>query len=114
MRKSPKLVAKVENVTYHRNGVGGRPFYTVVFKPTKQAECGTLGGNETPRMMATIPSDANSEEIFVVQLDDLEEQVGNEFWNWRSQNFFPELEKAIQKYPLGDDFKVQGAWWRKR
>lgn len=58
---------RIDAVSYHRNGVAGRPFSTVTFRPTR-------GDARGSAMLAVIPSHGDDEppdygEVYVVALD---------------------------------------------
>lgn len=83
-------------VKYHRNGIGGRSFWTVYFScmltdftPAKFM----------PNMMAVLPADSRDlvtaqAETFVVDLNDRTEC-------WRGENFFELVHRAIEKNTSG-------------
>ena len=84
----------VEGVDYHRNGVGGEPFYVVAFRWAEQ--------DGEPRAMLGIVFEARNH---VAVLDREQARLGNIFMHpndqhaggnaWRGDPFAPVLRRAI-------------------
>lgn len=73
---------KVTDVTHHRNGIGGRPFWSVRFSFDNE-------GRFHPNMVAIIPSDeAARGECFVLDLNDPTS-------NWRGDHFEKDVKHAV-------------------
>lgn len=82
---------QAHSIKHHRNGVGGRPFWTVYFscmladfKPAKFM----------PNMLAVIPSDGGMEENYIIDLNDRDEC-------WRGEHFYEHVVQAINKHKNG-------------
>jgi hypothetical protein len=93
MKKPRKVIDHFSayKISYHRNGIAGRPFYQVLFSYHD-------GGFSPPvirtQMMAIVPVGANlkggNQECYVTDLTDTSE-------HWRGDCFAPFLLKAIIK-----------------
>ena len=84
---SDKLVKKVHQIEWHRNGVGGVGFYAILFDGT--------GGN---RMFATLYDEPGYCSVLSVpELSD--PKVGVTFGqnSWRGDRYEGELRKAVDK-----------------
>lgn len=81
---------KVTDITSHRNGVGGRSFYSVRFSYNNE-------GQFMPNMVAVMPEDVidhksrNNEECFVLDLN-------NPTSNWRGDDFASDVRTAIKTH----------------
>jgi hypothetical protein len=91
---------QAHKIKHHRNGVGGRPFWTVYFS------CMLTDYNPPkfmPNMMAVIPSDVPvgleghlrlDSETYVIDLNDRDEC-------WRGESFYEHVIAAIDKHTKG-------------
>ena len=85
-----KLIRKIKQIDYHRNGIGGEGFYAVLFSTTKD-------GGDKENMLATVfPAEGH---CAVIDLD-LVPEYGVTFGanSWRGDNYEPELRAAIKAY----------------
>jgi len=82
---SEKLVTKVIDIQYHRNGIMGEGFHVILFKSGKQ------------NMMGVVFEDNNYCAVFDTDmLKDSNIKFGSN--SWRGDNYEPELRNAIKKY----------------
>lgn len=97
-----KLVNKILEVAFHRNGVGGRGFYAVRFTGDIQPDDGEMTGcKPTPgiknaKWLGILTDDKG--ECYVI-CTDLLETCGVKFAggnSWRGDRYEPLLRKAIQ------------------
>lgn len=79
---------KPYDVQYHRNGVGGRGFYTVRFSFENE-------GKFEPNMLATVPSNAEPGECFVISVNDPTSK-------WRGDRFERDAKRAIEDYNFAE------------
>jgi len=104
--KSGRLVGEVLDMSYHRNGVSGRGFWTILFVGHDDAEITTIAGF---RFVATFfprepdnPADDSDEFstveacVAVLRVQDLRE--GNADIAWRGDHFHDELQKLVDNY----------------
>lgn len=88
---------KVTDVTYHRNGVCGKGFYSVRFSYQDDTFM--------PNMVAVMPSEAvdakNCEECFILNLNDPTS-------NWRGDQFASDVRAAVKEFitELRASFKI--------
>jgi hypothetical protein len=82
-------------VTYNRNGISGRPFYSVVFS---YVEGETLKSN----MLAVVPDEGTDEECFVVDMNDPSQC-------WRGVDFLEYVAAAIKEADWAS-WKPTTAW----
>jgi len=83
-----KTTFRAKHVIYNRNGISGRPFWTVLFEYEEE-------GDRMPNMVALVPTDAKLDgpdvECFVVDAD-------RPSLNWRGDRFFPQVRAAIKAH----------------
>lgn len=85
--KAPKI--KIIQIEYHRNGVGGKPFYAVLFKHAPE-------GRKQMNFLASVFDEQGS--ISVICLDMIEEHGVTFAENsWRGDYFETVLIDAIKK-----------------
>lgn len=79
-----KMIRKVHQVAYHRNGVAGNGFHAVLFTATTRE-----------RMIATVFDERGN--IAVLRVPDLAQNDGVTFGvnSWRGDDYEPELRAAI-------------------
>lgn len=102
MRKTRKrLIERILEIDYHRNGISGEPFHAVVFSHIDDA-------GERRRMLAFVfpgsgPQQARlNGRVAVVATDRLlSDGVAFGVNSWRGDQFEPELRKAIEAHELG-------------
>lgn len=85
-------------VDYHRNGVSGRGFYVVAFD--------TIVSGQTRHFVATMPSDPEWGECFVLDRDMLAE--GNITFgqnSWRGDHYMPGVIDAVNAHRKAQDEK---------
>lgn len=101
MKKTQKAVAIVHDVTYHRNGVGGTPFVSVIFK------CG-FTGQTLVASVAGYDTEGFNPAVFVLAQDEIAD--GSIASNWRGDDYSDELTKiareATLSYYHGEDETV--------
>ena len=100
--KSGKLVGDVTDMSYHRNGSGGRGFWSILFEGHPGAE--DLVANHT--FIATFfPADEVDEDgdyegteacVAVLRVNDISK--GNLHFGWRGDNFQDELQALVDSY----------------
>lgn len=86
--RSDEMVKKVHQVARHRNGIGGEPFYAVLFD-----------GPSGDRLLGIVHDEPSY--CSVIQAAPLSDsEVGVEFGgnSWRGDKFEPELRAAIAKW----------------
>ena len=76
-----KFIKKVNQVSFQRNGISGRPFYQVDF---------VLADPEV-RLIAIIPSDSTDIECFVINPADMDS-------HWRGDRFYFEVKKVVDDW----------------
>lgn len=88
---------KVTDVTYHRNGICGRPFHSVRFSYTED-------GRFMPNMLATVPAEATDHpggrECFVIDL-------ANPTACWRGDAFAELVHSAVKEYQSESESKFR-------
>ena len=99
----------IESVAYHRNGIGGDPFYAVLFHDPKVAGSRFIGivpsiyvpasDGEDADLTPTYNSDSGCVPCYVLDVR-LAAQGNIEFGSnsWRGDNYFPELVEAAQTH----------------
>ena len=78
---------KVTDITYHRNGICGRPFYSVRFAYNS-------GDGIEPNMLAIMPENANlkdNTECFVIDMNHPTEK-------WRGDDFARDVRAAVKEH----------------
>ena len=82
------LIKKIKQIDFHRNGIGGAPFYAVLFEQ-----------KEEKGLMLGIVFD-ESDYCAVVAVDPLSTDVGVTFGqnSWRGDTFEEELRAAIRSF----------------
>jgi hypothetical protein len=87
-----KLIKKVTQIEYHRNGVCGDPFYAVLFTDS-----------EKRNMLGVVFDAPMSVAVFEVGLLN-DPKIGVTFGHnsWRGDHYEPELRSAIRKYEKED------------
>ncbi|KKK97282.1 hypothetical protein LCGC14_2654330 [marine sediment metagenome] len=92
-----KLIRKIEQVAYYRNGISGHPFHVVTFR---QFEEPALTPDEQPKMVAIVFEGSGQVAVFNRELlgrgvidFGLVEDGGN---SWRGDQFENELRAAIR------------------
>ncbi len=120
-RLRTKTVGDVLDMSYHRNGVSGRGFWTILFMGHEDADSNTIAGF---RFVATFfpwepeNSKDDSDEfstveacVAVLRVQDL--AVGNAEMAWRGDHFHDELQKLVDnyvwKYDRTDGVQTDGA-----
>lgn len=96
-RTPKRLISKIEEVVYHRNGICGTPFHVVTFR---QFEDPKLTPDEQPKMVAIVFEGRGQVAVFnrellgrgVIEFG-LMEDGGN---SWRGDQFESELRAAIR------------------
>jgi hypothetical protein len=78
---------KATQVTYNRNGISGRPFYSVVFS---YVDCSYADEPLKPNMLAIVPDEGSEEECFVVDMNDPSQC-------WRGVDFLAAVTAAIKE-----------------
>jgi hypothetical protein len=105
------LIDSIDEVAWHRNGVGGRGFYAIRFTAGIEADDGKFSGCEATgakiglKWLAVLTDDPG--ECYVI-CTDLLETCGVKFAggnSWRGDHYEPELRKAIE----GQDGRHSGA-----
>ena len=81
---------RIIQVARHRNGVGGEPFYAILFRDLEE--------NPGNLMVATVFEESGA--VAVLDVDLLKTEVGTEFGHnsWRGDWYEPELREAIKRY----------------
>ncbi len=94
MRKTRKrLIERIIEIDYHRNGISGAPFHAVRFTHIDDA-------GERRYLLATVFEEKGA--VAVLATDRLLEQgVAFGVNSWRGDQFEPELRKAIEAHELG-------------
>lgn len=100
--KSAKVVGECLGMSYHRNGVSGRGFWTILFRGHDDADS-LVKGN---LFVATFfPKEEGDEEedipdveacVAVLRLDDL--NAGDAEQAWRGDHFHTELQALVKGY----------------
>lgn len=92
-----RLIRKIEQVAYHRNGISGQSFHVVTFR---QFEDSVLTPDEQPKMVAIVFEGRGHVAVFNRELlgrgvidFGLVEDGGN---SWRGDQFEDELRAAIR------------------
>lgn len=111
---SDKLIRSVDEVSWHRNGVGGAGFYAVLFRADVPAT-----KNEEARIFAITARDKIEDARWlgilfdepghcaVICLDLLEKcRVRFGANSWRGDIFEPELRQAIEEIPSSGSVRV--------
>ncbi len=107
-----KLVKAVQEVAFHRNGVGGNGFYAVLFTSDIEAVTDTRWGNPLSpgkpgaRFLATVFDEPGSCAVICL---DLIESVGVKFAggnSWRGDQYEPELREAIRTTKSSGSIRV--------
>jgi hypothetical protein len=75
---------KATQVVYNRNGISGRPFWSVTFSCREESMF-------KPNMLAVIPHEGKEDECYVIDMNDVED-------NWRGPHFFADVINAIDAY----------------
>ena len=104
---SNKLVGEVIDMSFHRNGISGRGFWTILFKGT------TVGGVFVATFFPKgefVSEDGDlvdGEEacVAVLRLEDLKE--GNAKTTWRGDNFHDELQSLVDGFTWEHDRNPQ-------
>ena len=82
-----KMELTIKDVTFHRNGISGRVFFSVRFaytnEDTRESQSNMLA------IMPEEPNEDNGTECYVIDLD-------NPTANWRGDRFAQDIKKAIQ------------------
>ena len=88
MAKNEKLIKKVTQISHHRNGISGAPFYAVLFESTSGE-----------KFVATVFDEPYSVAVLrVPDLSDIDKGVTFGINSWRGDNYEPELRSAIKKW----------------
>jgi hypothetical protein len=80
-----KMVKKVRQVAYHRNGVSGEPFYVVRFVG--------MAGEEHVAILFS-----EEKQCAVLDVNKAVDTIRFMENSWRGDNYEPELRAAIRKY----------------
>jgi hypothetical protein len=78
---------RATQVTYNRNGISGRPFYSVAFS---YVDCSYADEPLKAHMLAVVPDEGSDEECFVVDMNDPSQC-------WRGVDFLADVTAAIKE-----------------
>jgi hypothetical protein len=106
---SGKLVGNVLNMSYHRNGVSGRGFWTILFEGHKDSEKLIAGYTFVATFFPPIELDEDEDETYesaeacvaVLRVSDIVK--GNTQAAWRGDNFHGELQHLVDSYVWASD-----------
>ena len=96
-REIKPLVGEVEDMSFHRNGISGEGFWTILFKGHEDADS-TIKGQ---RFLATVASktDGPGEDDIHTRVHRLSDLVDGDAGNaWRGDNFHDELTVLVKNY----------------
>jgi hypothetical protein len=93
-RKRINLVGRVLDVGYHRNGVCGAGFWTVLFVGHKDADETVRGSRFVATRFDHGTLDSSDLRIAVLRVDDLDHGDANNCW--RGDNFADEIDAIIE------------------
>lgn len=86
------LVTKVEQVQWHRNGIGGVGFYAVLFR----TDASDMNGSKDELMVACVYEEKGCCSVLAVAPLSTSEGVQFGQNSWRGDHFEPELRAAIK------------------
>lgn len=85
-----KYVKSIVQIDHHRNGVGGEPFYAILFQDAEK---------ENGLMVATVYEESGYCSVLrVADLADSDRGVTFGVNSWRGDRYEPELRQAIEAY----------------
>lgn len=96
--RNEKLVKKIHEIAYHRNGVGGNGFYAVRFQALSDEN------NEPMEMVATIFNEQGNCAVLCLNFLQKDENptVAFGYNSWRGDHYEGELRAAIDKKSMED------------
>lgn len=97
---------QIQQIAYHRNGVGGNGFHAVLFRCDPKGEYAEQAG---PLFVASVFSERGS--VSVLRVGDLfDAETGITFGenSWRGDHFETSLREAIREYTIKRDMEVYG------
>ena len=105
-RQITRTVGEVLDMSYHRNGVSGRGFWTILFLGHEDADSNTIAGLRFvatlfPRPPGFRAPDDSAEFVAeacvaVLRVQDLE--AGDANMAWRGDHFHDELQKIVDNF----------------